>query len=222
MKYKGGFYPSTKMKTIAYVSGKIETKNRECFVGDQKVDCPQSGKAFTTGGDKLNLLLQIPSLEKRSDPIFFTILLAIIIFFSAIAIFKIKIFGKTLGEYVKPIWYLILISIAVVAWQYLFGLKIDDGLMSLKISQWVWEICIALSAYKLIKTANFSYGNLFFLGILYSLIIHGLKIAVRYLFYGKTFLYLTDRFLYGSLLVMVIVFIGGSMFLFFKKRGDFH
>lgn len=219
------------MKTIAYfeqgekqgsyVSGKIEIKNRECFVGDQKVDCPQSGKAFTTSGDKLNLLPQIPSLEKRNDPIFFVILLAIIIFFSILAIFRIKIFGKTLGEYIRPIWYLILISLAAVAWQYLFGLKIDDGLMSLKISQWVWEICIAASAYKLIKGSDFGYGNLFFLGILYSLIIHGLKVSVRYFFYAKTFIYLLDRFLYGSLLVMVIVFLGGSMFLFFKKRGIF-
>lgn len=207
------------MKTIAYYSGKIETKNRECLVGNQKVDCPQTGKAFTTGGDKLDLLPQIPSLEKRSDPIFFTILLTIIVFFSILAIFRIKIFDKTLGEYIRPIWYFILISLAVVAWQYLFGLKIDDGLMSIRISQWVWEICIAVSAYKLIKTANFGYGNLFFLGIIYSVIIHGLKVAIRYLFYEKTFLYLADRFLYGSLLVMVIVFIGGSMLLFFKRRG---
>lgn len=207
------------MKTIAYYSGKIETKNRECFVGSQKVDCPQTGKAFTTMGDKLDLLPQIPSLEKRSDPIFFTILLIIIIFFSVLAVFKIKIFGKTLAEYVKPIWYLILISLAAVAWQYLFGLKINDGLMSLKISQLVWEICIAASAYKLIKTANFGYGNLFFLTVLYSLIIHGLKVSVRYLFYAKTFMYLLDRFLYGSLLVVVIVFLGGSMFLFFRRRG---
>lgn len=207
------------MKKFAYVSGKIETKNRECFVGDQKVDCPQSDKAFTTTGDKLDLLPQIPSLEKRGDSTFFIILLAIIIFFFVLAIFKIKVFGKTLGEYVKPIWYLIFISIAAVAWQYLFGLKIDDNFLSIRISQWVWEICIAISAYKLIKNSNFGYGNLFFLGILYSIIIHGLKIAIRYLFYGKTFLYLTDRFLYGSLLVMVIVFIGGSMFLFFRRRG---
>jgi hypothetical protein len=207
------------MKAIAYISGKIETKNQECFVGDKKVDCPQTGKALATTGDKLDLLPQIPSLEKRSDLIFFTILLAAIIFFFAMAVFKIKIFGKTLSEYTKSIWYLVLISIAAVAWQYLFGLKIDDGLMSIRISQWVWEICIAVSAYKLIKTANFGYGNLFFLGILYSLIIHGLKVTIRYFFYGKTFLYLADRFLYGSLLVMVIVFIGGSMFLFFRRKG---
>ena len=207
------------MKTIVYYSGKIETKGRECFVGNQKVDCPQTGKSFTTADDKLDLLPQISSLERRSDPIFFMILLVIIIFFFISALFKIKIFGKTLGEYVKPVWYLILISIAAVAWQYLFGLRIDDGLMSLKISQWVWEICIAVSAYKLIKTVNFSYGNLFFLTVLYSLIIHGLKASVRYLFYGKTFLYLLDRFLYGSLLVMVIVFLGGSMFLFFRRKG---
>ena len=203
----------------SYISGKIETRNRECFVGDQKVDCPQTGKTFTITGDKLDLLPQIPSLEKRSDPVFFIILLATIIFFSVLAIFKIKIFGKTLKEYIKPIWYLILISIAAVVWQYLFGLKIDDNLMSIRISQWVWEICIAASAYKLIKGSNFSYGNLFFLGIIYSLIIHGLKITIRYFFYEKTFLYLADRFLYGGLLVMLIVFIGGSMLLFFKRKG---
>ena len=144
---------------------------------------------------------------------------SIIIFFSTMVIFKIKIFGKTLGEYVKPIWYFILISIAAVAWQYLFGLKIDDNFMSLKISQWVWEACVAISAYKLIKESNFGYGNLFSLGVLYSLIIHGLKVTIRYFFYDKTFLYLADRFLYGSLLVMAIVFIGGSLFLFFRQKG---
>lgn len=210
------------MKTIAYYSGKIETKNRECFVGDQKVDCPGSQtKLYTQVGDKLDLLPPIPSLEKRSDPLFFTLLFILILGFASLAVFKIKIFGKTLTEYIKPIWYLIFISLAAVAWQYLFGLRIDDGLMSLKISQWIWEICIAVSAYKLIKTANFGYGNLFFLAVLYSFLIHGSKLAVRYLFYGKTFLYLADRFLYGSLLVIIIVFLGGSMFLFFKRRGVF-
>lgn len=209
------------MKTMAYISGKIETKNRECFADGQKVDCPQSGKAFTAGGDKLDLLPPIPSLETRNYPIFFTVFLAITIFFVILAIFKVKIFGKTLSEYIRPIWYLVLISIAAVAWQYLFGLHIDDGLISLRISQWIWEICIALSAYKLIKTANFGYGNLFFLAIQYSFIIHGLKLIVRYVFYEKTFLYLADRFLYGSLLVMIIVFFGGSMFLFFRRKGVF-
>lgn len=207
------------MSTIAYSSGKIETKNRDCYIESQKIDCPKSNKAFTITGDKLDLLPQIPSLERRSDPIFFIILLSIIIFFSVLAIFRIKIFGKTLSEYIKPIWYLILISIAAVAWQYLFGLKIDDNFLSIRISQWVWELCIAISAYKLIKGSNFGYGNLFFLGILYSLIIHGLKITIRYIFYEKTFLYLIDRFLYGCLLVMVIVFFGGSLFVFFRRRG---
>ena len=206
------------MKTIAYYSGKIETKNRECFVGTQKVDCPQTGKSFTTTGDKLDLLPQITLLERRSDPVFSIILLSIIVSFFVALIFKIKIFGKTLAEYIVPIWYLVLISIAAVLWQYLFGLKIDDGLLSIRISQWVWEICIAISAYKLIKNSNFNYGNLFFLGVLYSLIIHGLKITIRYFFYGKTFLYLADRFLYGSLLVIIIVFFGGSMLLYFRKK----
>ena len=208
------------MKTITYYSGKIEIKNRECFVGNKKVACPGSQtKNYAQAGDKLDLLPQIPVLEKRSDTLFFTLLLIVFLGFALLAVLKIKIFGKTLAEYIIPIWYLVLISIAAVAWQYLFGLKIDDNFMSIRISQWVWEICIAISAYKLIKGSNFGYRNLFFLGILYSLIIHGLKITVRYLYYGKTFLYLIDRFLYGSLLVMTIVFIGGSMFIFFRRRG---
>lgn len=209
------------MKSIAYIPGKIEAKNRECFAGDQKVDCPQSGKAFTAGGDKLDLLPQIVSLEKRGDPLFFSLLFLIILGFSALAISKVKIFGKTLAEYIMPVRSLIIVSVIAVVWQYLFGLKTNDGLMSLRISQWIWEICIAFSAYKLIKTADFGYGNLFFLAILYSLIIHGLKITVRYIFYEKTFLYLADRFLYGSLLVMIIVFLGGAIFLFFRRRGIF-
>jgi len=206
------------MKQLVYYSGKIEFNKDGCYVGGQKVACPISGKAFT-GTDKLNILPAIPYLEKRSDPLFFAFLLIIILIFSGLAVFRVKIFGKTLAEYIRPIWYFILISIAAVAWQYLFGLKINDGFMSIKISQWIWEICVAASAYKLIKTANFGYGNLFFLGVLYSLIIHGLKVSIRYFFYAKPFLYLLDRFLYGSLLVMVIVFIGGSMFLFFRKKG---
>ncbi len=204
---------------MTYYSGKIETKDRECFVQDQKVECPRSDNATTAAGDKLDLLPQIPALEKRSDPVFFAMLLMVVIFLLVLAIFKIKIFGKTLSEYIQPIWYLILITVAVVIWQYLFGLKLEENLMALRISQWLWEICIAVSAYILIKGSNFGYGTLFFLGILYSLIIHGLKITIRYLFYEKTFLYIADRFLYGSLLVMAIVFIGGSMFLFLKRRG---
>lgn len=198
----------------------METNNRECFVGNQKVDCLRSdNQSLIITGDKLDLLPQITTLEKRSDPLFFTLLL--IVFFSllVLALFKIKIFGKTLIEYIRPIWYFILISIAVVLWQYLFGLKINDNLMALRISQWIWEICVAASAYKLIKTANFGYGNLLFLGIIYSLIIHGLKVSIRYLFYDKTLLYVVDRFLYGSLLVMAIVFVAGSILVFLRRRG---
>lgn len=205
------------MKTAAYVSGKIEFNKDGCYVGGQKVDCPTGGKAFT-GTDKLDLLPRIPSLEKRSDPFFFTLLLVIILGFAALAAFRVKIFGKTLGEYIVPIWYFILISILIVFWQYLFGLKINDNFLSIKISQWLWEAMVLASAYKLSKISDFGYKNMFFLGVLYSLIIHGLKITIRYLFYEKTFLYLIDRFLYGSLLVMVIAVGLGSALILLRNR----
>lgn len=208
------------MKTIAYYSGTIETKNRECFVGNQKVDCPGSQtKNYTQAGDKLDILASYKALDKRGDVVFSLILLIVILGLCLLPVFKVKIFGKTLSEYLKPIWYFILISILAILWQYFFGLKIDDNLMALRISQWAWEAMVLVSAYKLSKLPNFSYGNMFFLGILYSIIIHGLKVAIRYYFYDKTLLYAIDRFLYGSLLVIAIAFIGGSMIVFFKRKG---
>ena len=208
------------MKQLGYYSGKIEFNKEGCFVGGQKVDCPQPpASRVTQAGDKLDVLPRINSLDKRSDLVFTSIFLTVILSFCLLAIFKIRIFGKTPGEYIKPIWYFIPVCILIVFWQYLFGLKINDNFTSIRISQWVWEVMVLVSAYKLSKISGFSYGNMFFLGVIYSIIIHGLKIAIRYYFYNKTLLYTLDRFLYGSLLVMMIVFIGGSMFLFFRRKG---
>jgi len=133
---------------------------------------------------------------------------------------KAKILGKTLAEYLNPIWYFVLASVLTVLWQYFFGLKIDDNLTSLRISQWVWELMVLASAYKLSKIPGFSYGNMFFLGILFSLIIHGLKVTIRYFFYAKTLWYVADRFLYGSLLVIAIAFVLGSVFVYLERRKN--
>ena len=208
------------MKTTAYYSGKIETKNRECFVGNQKVDCPGSQeKNSTQTGDKLDILPPSPILDKRGDFVFTSIILLVVIGYILLAVFKTRVFGKTLAEYVKPVWYFILISILIVLWQYLFGLRLDDNLMALRISQWLWQALVLASAYKLSKLPGTSYGNMLFLGILYSTIIHGLKVVIRYYFYNKTLLYTLDRFLYGSLLVMVFAFVLGSVFVYLKRRG---
>lgn len=208
------------MRTIAYYSGKIETKNRDCYIGDQKIACP--GSQTTTSAqtnDKLDVLPNYQALNIRSDLVFTVIFLVVVFGLGFLAVFKVKVFGKTLGEYIKPIWYFILISILTVLWQYLFGLKIDDNLMALRISQWVWEAMVLASAYKLSKIIGFSYTNMFFLGVLYSVIIHGLKVSIRYYFYDKTLLYALDRFVYGSLLVMAFAFVLGSVFIYLKKKG---
>jgi hypothetical protein len=205
------------MKTLAAYPGKIGTENRDCFVGDQKVPCPQPGTSLSAT-EKLDLLPQLPVLDKRHDALFTTLFLVTILVFVSLALLKTKIFGKTLMEYIQSIWYLILLAVATVAWQYFFGLKIDDNLMALRISQWFWELLVLVSAYKISQLPNATYGNMFFLGVLYSFIIHGLKVAIRYYFYNKTLLYSLDRFLYGSLLVMAIAFGLGSLLIFFKRR----
>lgn len=192
---------------IAAISGKIETQNNQCLVDNQVIDCPK--QTFFGGemsdGTALDLLPSNFLPEVRSDPIFYGLLSAVLVVFALLAIFKSKIFGKTLAEYLKPIWYYIIVCLAVVAWQYLVGVNGNAGRLPLRISQWIWELAIALSAIQLVRKNNFGFANIFFLGVLYSLIIHGLKVTIRYAFYGKSLLYVLDRFLYGSLLVMIII-----------------
>ncbi len=190
----------------------------DCFVGNVKVECPRENQVSTSpsGGRVLNLFPS--SFEFRNDTLFSSLLGGIILIFSLLAIFKIKIFGKTLGEYLFPIWYFVVVAVLTVLWQYLVGLNMLDNALPIRISQWVWELMIVASAYKLSKNPTFSYGNMFFLGILYSLIIHGLKVSIRYFFYAKTINYVIDRFLYGSLLVMAIAFGLGSIFIYLRNK----
>lgn len=194
------------MSKIAYVSGKIETKDGQCMVGSQVVDCPNRSLSGgqTSTGTKLDLLPSNFIADTRNDTIFYSLFIAIILIFALLAIFKVKIFTKTLGEYLKPIWYFVIICLLAVAWQYLFGIK-EDNMLYLRISQWIWELAIAFSVIQLVKKNNFNFGNIIFLAVLYSFIIHGLKVSIRYLFYEKTFLYILDRFIFGSLLVVIIV-----------------
>lgn len=190
-------------------------------MGNVKVDCPGRGQtgASPTSSYELDLLPSNQAWEIRNDLLFSIIFGGIILLFFLLAVLKTKILGKTLAEYLKPIWYFILVAVLTVFWQYLFGLQIDDNLTAIRISQWVWELMVLASAYKLSKIPDFSYGNMFFLGILYSLIIHGLKVTIRYFFYAKTLWYAADRFLYGSLLVMAIAFVLGSVFVYLERRN---
>ena len=193
------------------MSGKIEKTQKDCFVGSERVECPQQAQT------SLDILPPNQALEIRNDILFWSIFGAVVLVFVLLGALKIKVFGKTLGEYLKPIWYFIILAILTVLWQYLFGLK-EDNLLPIRISQWFWEIVVLLSAYRLSRIPGFSYGNMFFLGILYSFIIHGLKVSIRYFFYDKSLWYVADRFIYGSLLVMTIAFILGSVFVYLRRK----
>ncbi len=217
------------MKTIAYYSGKIEIHKDGCYVGEQKIDCPQTGQSlfqrpfmqsgvYEPGTSNLIILPPNPSWDIRNDFVFVPIFLAVVFCLAVLAIFKIKIFGKTMGEYLKPIWGFVAIAIAAVLWQYLVGVTLEGNSLQLRISQWLWEAMVLASAYKLSKISDFGYKNMFFLGVLYSLIIHGLKVAIRYFFYAKTLWYALDRFLYGGLLVMLIAVGLGSAFILIRNK----
>ncbi|HBC73095.1 MAG: hypothetical protein UX91_C0007G0010 [Candidatus Amesbacteria bacterium GW2011_GWB1_47_19] len=177
----------------------------------------QSG-IYGPGSSSLTILPPHPPLDIRNDLIFIPVFLTVVLSLSLVTIFRVKIFGLTLAEYLRPVWYFVLVAIAVVFWQYLVGVKTEGTSLQLRISQWVWEAMVLASAYKLSKNPKFSYNNMLILGILFSFIIHGLKVSIRYFFYAKTLWYVLDRFLYGSLLVMLIAVGLGSVFILLRDK----
>lgn len=131
-----------------------------------------------------------------------------------------KIFGKTLKEYLAPIKYYILASVLIVVSQYTVALPLSHQYpFLLNLTQGLWAAMVALAVIKLVRKNDFGIKNLLVTGLLFSFIIHGLKIAIRYFFYAKPVGYLIDRFLYGSFLVMTIVIIIGLVFIYLKKKN---
>ena len=140
-----------------------------------------------------------------------------------------KIFGKSFKEYILPIKYYILGTILVVISQYYVALPLSNQFpFILNLTQALWVIMVALSVIKLTLYYDFNFKNVLFLGVLYSVIIHGLKAFVFRIFLfpysdptiGQYFLHILNRFLYGSFLVMVIVVILGLIFICLKNNKD--
>ena len=140
-----------------------------------------------------------------------------------------KIFGKTVKEYIWPIWYYVMGAVLVVPLQYYVAVPLADRFpFILNITQALWALMVALSVIKLTVLYDFNFKNVLFLGVLYSIIIHGLKAFVFRVFLfpysdptiGQYVLHLLNRFLYGSFLVMVIVIILGLMFIKLKNNKE--
>ena len=98
----------------------------------------------------------------------------------------------------------------------------------LNLTQALWALMVALSVVKLTVLYNFNFKNILFLGVLYSIIIHGLKAFVFRVFlfpysdptFGQYILHLLNRFFYGSSLVMTIVIILGVLFIKLKNNPE--
>jgi hypothetical protein len=213
--------------------------SNKCYQGDKEVPCPRSqqnnnvteSKNVPTNPVSDSVSPEIKQewkrdilpvnfmADTRNDVVFYLVIVAIIIFFLIIGLAKIRIFGKTLGEYIFPIWYYILGSVAVVAVQYLVVVPYGDQLPYLdRITQAIWALLVALSVVQLVKKNQFNFGSVIFLGVIYSFLIHGLKVFIRYAFYDKTLFYALDRFIYGTILVMMVVVIVGIVMLI-ANRG---
>lgn len=140
-----------------------------------------------------------------------------------------KIFGKTLKEYILPIKYYIIGAVLVVISQYYVAVPLSNRFpFILNLTQALWAVMVALSVIKLVLFHNFKFKNVLVLGVLYSFIIHGPKAFVFRVFlfpYPDIFgwqllLHLLNRFFYGSFLVMVIVIILGLLFIKLKNNPE--
>ena len=137
-----------------------------------------------------------------------------------------EIFGKTLKEYLWPVKYYVLVSVLVVVSQYYVAAPLSDRYpFLLNLTQALWVLMVALAVMELVKKHDFNMKNVIVAGILFSIIIHGLKA-----FFFRAFLFpysipteqvpaqLIGKFLYGSSLVMATAIIIGAVFIYAKKK----
>ena len=157
--------------------------------------------------------------DTRNNGLFIAIFAGVVLLMAAIGAFKIKIFGKSLGEYIIPVWHFFLIAVLIVISQYTFVITSGNFDLWGRVTQGAWAIAIILALIKISKTDNFNMGQAFFLGVLFTLVIHGLKVSIRYFYYEKSLYYVLDRFLYGGLLVMLITLGAGAVFYLLNKKG---
>ncbi|MCK5282143.1 MAG: hypothetical protein KAK00_01935 [Nanoarchaeota archaeon] len=189
---------------------KIMGESQKCYVGDKEVECPRDINDL----DRRVLPKQLQ--QDMGSYVFIVPFLAAIIGFILLLIFRTKIAGKTLKEYLWPIRYYILGSILVVIMQYTITF---ENLFILRLTQALWALMVALSILLLVKKYDFRMKNVIITGVLYCFIIHGLKVSIRFFFYDRPVWYLIDRFIYGSILVMILALILGLSLTYLKKKG---
>ncbi len=138
-----------------------------------------------------------------------------------------KVFGLTLKEYLDPVKYYVLAALLIVVSQYYVGVPLSDQYpFLLNLTQGLWAAMVALSVLTLVrKYKNFGVGNVLFTGVLFSLIIHGVKAFFFRVFlfpYSGTFEMVVEKiiykFLYGSFLAMVVATVLGIVFIYLKKE----
>lgn len=134
-----------------------------------------------------------------------------------------KIFGIPLRDYLWPVKWYVAASVIAVIFQYegMIAQIGYDPLMA-RITQWLWEIFVAAAVFTLVWKHKFKPKQIFFTGILFSAIIHGLKAFVFRVFFfpypPETWPWLhIYKFLYGSAIVMAVTLAVGLAAYYYKQ-----
>ena len=139
-----------------------------------------------------------------------------------------EIFGKTLKDYLWPVKWYVLACVLIVIFQY-DGMLLFFGYNELmaRATQWGWMLFEAIALATLVRKygfGNFGVRNILFTGVLFAVIIHGLKAFVFRVFFfpygplSQSWPTLLYKFFYGSALVMAVAVIVCMLF-YFNKKG---
>ncbi len=198
----------------------------KCYIGEKEVPCPGSNTINQgTNVDRdwqRDLLPENFMPDERNDPLFISFFIIVLMSVIGLAFLKIKIFDKTLAEYVKPIWGYLLGAFIVASSQYLvleMNLIMSQFSLLLRLSQGLWALLVGLGIAKLVTKENFNLKQILFAGLLFNIAIMMTKVSIRYFFYGRSIFYVVDRLLYGTILVMFVTLFVGGLLLFLKRNN---
>ncbi|MBM3304210.1 MAG: hypothetical protein FJY76_03860 [Candidatus Aenigmarchaeota archaeon] len=139
-----------------------------------------------------------------------------------------RVFGRTLKDYLWSVKWYVLLCVLVVIFQYdcMLLLMGYDPLVA-RITQWLWMLFVAAALVTLVRRYGFeSFGvkNILFSGVLFAVIIHGLKAFVFRVFFfpyavtaeQQPFV-LLYKFFYGSGIVMAVA-AAVAMYYYLSRR----
>ena len=208
--------------TFFLIFGTVFSTVQKEIVAFENIPNMSERTGFPDGSWQRRLLPENFMPDERNDVAFGIFLFMVFGSLTVAWLMRKKVYGKKLGEYVKPLRFYLLTGFLTACSQYitlelsnLGFIPLQEFSTIIQATQLLWALIVVTAVYAIVKK-GFKFRQVLFAGLLFDVSIMVTKVCIRYFFYAKTIFYVVDRMLYGTVLVMLVVVASGLGFIYLK------